>query len=1586
MKKTGKRILGLFLAVLMLVGLAVPTGIMAPTARAEGEEEEFFIPEHSKSVKSNGDGTYTIELTVTGDADPDPHVSGAVNVIVVFDASDSMLTNYTDDANTITRADAAENVIYKFAQDLFAYQDKGADVEMALVTFNHDATTVQGWTDTASKITGILSADGTAGSYKLGTAYDHGTNWEAALQALTNETDGLLTKADENRTFVIFVTDGAPSQYVGSNFTGGYTNDDTGRRQCYDHTKDEAQAIQQYNTDSNATESNTTMYGIYAYGEQADFLDDLMYYSLEGQHYGGSLETVVGTTAANAADYNYFKTSDTNALASAIAQIFQEIADFLGVAEVTIDDGTTSDVTAASGDVYDLLEIDEESYQYWLTIPVNSANKFSRLGADNKTTEYTVKDNGDGTCTVTWDSGSVTVDGSIEDGSFKYEWKLKNTDDDALYEKEPPEAKLVGSSVKWDLSSVGTLLTGVTYSVTFEVYPSQTTLDYIADLKNGKSIPADVQAYIHEDGSFETNTTASLSFKDTRTGETHDGIEFNPVKPQSADAVKQLTVAKEWKNELDPDEHAAEEVTLDVLRDGKKAYEVVLNDGNKFKNDVFISIGIINKKGKVVKGSEGHDFTFSEPDETSFYWELDIPTVHPMMINGEPTILIKVDGKHPAPDEATTYTINGSQYYVDESTFALTAVNERRSSVNLIKEVDGEDIPEDTVFPFTLTVTNSLAPEEEPENDSKHESDWWVWISVRDGQGENGGNPVTDAVVSGATHDGKGWYYAPSGAVIELNVKNGYSIRLNNLPSGSTYSFAEGDLSKLPGFLFKEASIKLIKGKSPTDEFGYDAADQEVHGEIEATNVVYQVTVTNQYALIDINVDKIWDDADDQDGMRPDELELTLNGAPEGVDIPDPEIEKDGNTWTYTWKGVPRYDLSSAEIKYTVTEEEVPEGYDCDEKTAEDGGTITNTHKTENISVTVTKVWEDNDDQDGKRPDKLDLTLNGVPEGVNTPDPEIKKDGNTWTYTWSGLPEKNNGETIKYTVTETAVPEGYTCGKNEVDAGGTITNTHTAETVDVTVTKVWDDEDDKDGKRPESLELTLEGLPEGVTAPEPKVTKDGSKWTYTWSGLPKYSAGEEIAYTVTEDEDKLPEGYKASGSPAEAGGTITNSYTPGVQELRVQKVWNDGNDKDKLRPDSIDVKLILNGKKCDTQTLSAENEWKCSWTIPVSEDLVYTVDEDVVPKGYVYKITGDVETGFTITNTHETTPTPPPPVTTIRIEIVKVWEDNSNASGIRTDTVQVMLLKGGVTNLTRTLGDSNEWKYEGYVEGGYDYSVIETPVEGYESIVTQSPIPGGIRFTVVNKLTNTPALNTEDHVAYIVGYPDGTVRPDKEITRAEVATIFFRLLTDEARDAYWSQTNPYPDVAPDAWYNNAISTLTKMGIINGYEDGTFRPNNPITRAELTKMAVSFFSSADQYFGKTPSFSDVPADAWYTRFIAAAEELGLINGYPDGTFRPANNITRAETCTIVNRTLGRGPHKDHLLPYAEMINWPDNTPDAWYYAQIQEASNSHDYDWITEQIENTTVEQWTAKLEERDWVALEQVWSTSHSAPGGEVMG
>ena len=249
--------------------------------------------------------------------------------------------------------------------------------------------------------------------------------------------------------------------------------------------------------------------------------------------------------------------------------------------------------------------------------------------------------------------------------------------------------------------------------------------------------------------------------------------------------------------------------------------------------------------------------------------------------------------------------------------------------------------------------------------------------------------------------------------------------------------------------------------------------------------------------------------------------------------------------------------------------------------------------------------------------------------------------------------------------------------------------------------------------------------------------------------------------------------------------------------------------------------------------------------------------------------------------------------------------------------------------------------------------------------------------TPIPEPDNSPVgLNTEDHIAYIIGYEDGTVRPGANITRAEVATIFFRLLTDETRESYWSQSSGFTDVASGAWYNNAVSTLTRAGILDGYEDGSFRPNASITRAEFTKIAVSFF----KHVGGASSnpFNDVPDSAWYAEFVKAAAELGLIDGYEDGTFRPNAPITRAEACTIVNRTLGRAPDKDNLLPEHEMLTWPDNSRDAWYYAQIQEATNSHDYQWLG------AIELWTAKLAERDWDALEKEWSNAYSAPGGEV--
>ena len=223
-------------------------------------------------------------------------------------------------------------------------------------------------------------------------------------------------------------------------------------------------------------------------------------------------------------------------------------------------------------------------------------------------------------------------------------------------------------------------------------------------------------------------------------------------------------------------------------------------------------------------------------------------------------------------------------------------------------------------------------------------------------------------------------------------------------------------------------------------------------------------------------------------------------------------------------------------------------------------------------------------------------------------------------------------------------------------------------------------------------------------------------------------------------------------------------------------------------------------------------------------------------------------------------------------------------------------------------------------------------------------------------------LNGNDHYAYIVGYPDKTVRPQNGITRAEVATIFFRLLTDETRDANSTKSNSYSDVAAGAWYNHAVSTLSAMGIVKGDSDGKFNPNAPITRAEFAAIAARFDDKANT---TTADFSDI-ASHWAKNEISAASNNGWITGYPDGTFRPDNKITRAEAMTLVNRVLKRLPETAEDL-HDDMIKWSDNSDASqWFYLAVQEATNSHYY-----QTKENQFEKWSELRDTRDWTELEK---------------
>ena len=254
----------------------------------------------------------------------------------------------------------------------------------------------------------------------------------------------------------------------------------------------------------------------------------------------------------------------------------------------------------------------------------------------------------------------------------------------------------------------------------------------------------------------------------------------------------------------------------------------------------------------------------------------------------------------------------------------------------------------------------------------------------------------------------------------------------------------------------------------------------------------------------------------------------------------------------------------------------------------------------------------------------------------------------------------------------------------------------------------------------------------------------------------------------------------------------------------------------------------------------------------------------------------------------------------------------------------------------------------------WEEQVYYAHFEEVETIIptpSPTPAPSGGR-------TPPATLNSIDHLAYIVGFEDGTIRPDAPITRAEVATIFFRLLTDDAREANLTRENSYPDVGADAWYSAAVSTLSRMGIITGYPDGTFRPDAPITRAEFTAIAARFDSSAVSV--ELP-FTDLQ-NCWALDEIARAYSNGWITGYADGTFRPSQDITRAEVITLINRVLQRVPgSREDLLATAPV--WKDNPPEYWAYIAIQEATCSHYYERRADGHETHT-----APRPDRDWAA------------------
>ena len=489
-------------------------------------------------------------------------------------------------------------------------------------------------------------------------------------------------------------------------------------------------------------------------------------------------------------------------------------------------------------------------------------------------------------------------------------------------------------------------------------------------------------------------------------------------------------------------------------------------------------------------------------------------------------------------------------------------------------------------------------------------------------------------------------------------------------------------------------------------EITYTVSELTVPGYTTTIDDNYNITNSYTPGETSASVTKIWDDADNQDGIRPESITVALlaNGTPTNKTV----TLTAANNWTQTITGLPEK-ADGEYITYTWTEVNVPEGYSLTGTSKnETVTTLTNTHTPELTSITGTKTWKDADNQDGKRPESITVNLFADGTKLKSQSVSADADGN-WSYSFTDLPKYANGQEITYTVTEDAV-DGYT---TESD-GYNFINTHQPETTEITGTKTWNDANNQDGKRPESITVIL--LANGTEKTRQTVTADeAGNWTYTFKDLPKYANGEEITYTVSEDT-------VADYTTTYDGSNITNSYTPGKTSATVTKIWNDAENQDGKRPESITVSLLADGKETGkTVTLSVENNWKQTISdLPEKADgkaIEYTWTEETLPEGYELTDNSKNGTVTTLTNTYA-------PETT-SITVTKTWDDADNQDGKRPESIIVNLLANGeiVASQTVKADEAGNWTYTfkdlpKYANGKeITYTVTEEAVEGYETSV-----------------------------------------------------------------------------------------------------------------------------------------------------------------------------------------------------------------------------------------------------------------------------
>ncbi len=721
----------------------------------------------------------------------------------------------------------------------------------------------------------------------------------------------------------------------------------------------------------------------------------------------------------------------------------------------------------------------------------------------------------------------------------------------------------------------------------------------------------------------------------------------------------------------------------------------------------------------------------------------------------------------------------------------------------------------------------------------------------------------------------------------------------------------------------------------------YAAADFDVNGlYIPAGSVEFGNSYVNtQIDTLQINpavmnrtitIEKVWAGDGNVTGNRPAEVAIQLLAGGEVTDTI--VLSGTGSTWTKQVT-VPKYQAFE-EIAYSVREVEpsskyvAATTYDADTDTF----TVTNTLR-EDISSdehTITFVYENAYATDGNGARITENVAITVPAGGTYAFTAHANEG----YILSGSATITDGATLT-----AAGADAYLVSNLTQDVTVTIRADKTDTGARLSVTKTADRTSAKPG---EAITWTIVVKNLGAEAMTDVVVTD----RLTAKGpLTVVNAG---GADVSQDADGNTT-FTIADLPAEATVRITVSYT--VQPDDTGKIVNVAvTDDGEGDTSEVEVVIPTNPGLTVTKRLTAVNGLSyLGGSVLVGDTLTYTI---------TVSNSGDMAlSGVTVADQ-------------LPYGMALVSAD----FGYQYNGIDTVAWSG----LSLPVGGSTVFTVTAYVQAAGQLTnaasaTVPGGPSGGDSVtvwVTEPDAP-----PAVPAEPSKPALNIADHVAYIIGYEDGTVRPEKNITRAEVTTIFFRLLTDESRAYYWSTVNGYSDVAADAWYNNAVSTMNNAGIVTGYPDGSFRPDATITRAEFATIAARF---SEVVYNGGNSFTDVPENHWAVRYIALAEYLGWINGYPDGTFRPDQAITRAEAMTLINRVLERAVDEDGLLP--DMVTWSDNRPGTWYYEAVQEATNSHEYVRTGVQVPGQTFcyETWLVIRAVPDWASLERAWSTANS--------